>query len=414
MSAAALPTVPIAEILKNSPTNQRRRNAVIALTVCLALFAIWFAVNHGRVDGPRYQTTPVQRGDITATVSATGILRPVKQVDVGSEVSGVIKAVNVDYNDAVKRGQVLALLDTQQLLALVAQAQAALDSARAGARQADATQNETELNLHRCERLAETQMCSQQDLDQLRAGFLRANAGTAAAAASVSQADANLNAAKTALDKAAILAPIDGIVLNRYVEPGQTVAATFQTPVLFTLAEDLRQMQLQADIDEADVGRVRAGQAATFTVDAYPGQPFAAQVSAVRFSPKTVDGVVTYEAVLAFDNQALLLRPGMTATAEIVTETVHGVLTVANAALRFRPRPELAATAPAIAGPPNARTLWVLDDEMAPPRAVAVLIGATDDAHTELREAALGEGARAVTDHIATPSEQRDSDGAGF
>ncbi len=178
---------------------------------------------------------PIDRGDVVAAVTATGVLHPLTQVDVGSEVSGVIRSVNVDFNDRVTKGQILARLDTAQLQARVLQTQASLESAAAGRRQAEATTHEAQLNFHRCERLAQTQMCSQQDLDQVQATWLRAQAAEAIATAQVSQAKANLDADQTALRKADIVSPIDGIVLNRFVEPGQTVAATFQTPLLFTL-----------------------------------------------------------------------------------------------------------------------------------------------------------------------------------
>ena len=413
LSSDETPSPSIAQILqRGSPTGHRRRNVIVVGVVLLAGGIAWLLL-HDDADGRRYQTAPVVRGDVTATVTATGVLRPVTQVDVGSEVSGVIKTVNVDYNDRVKRGQLLAHLDTDQLSAHVLQAQASLESAQAGRRQAAATVRETQLNFSRCERLARTQMCSLQDLDQLEAAQLRANAAEAAALAQVSQAAATLAAAKTALGKAAIVAPIDGIVLNRYVEPGQTVAATFQTPVLFTLAEDLTQMQLKADIDEADIGRVAQGQAASFTVDAYPGRRFAAAVSAVRFAPKTVEGVVTYEAVLAFDNQALLLRPGMTATVDIVTETLRGVLLVPNAALRFKPPPDVVVAPRQIEPDPAARTLWVLPPDKSSPEPVTVFIGAADDHNSELRGGTLAEGVPVVIDVIDTtsPGDPRGRDG---
>jgi HlyD family secretion protein len=255
-------------------------------------------------------------------------------------------------------------------------------------------------------------MCSQQDLDQVQAIYQRAQAAELAAAATVSQASANLESARTALGKAAIVAPIDGIVLNRYVEPGQTVAATFQTPVLFTIAEDLTQMQLKADIDEADIGRVTLGQAAHFTVDAYPAREFAAAVVAVRFAPKTVDGVVTYEAVLDVNNAEMLLRPGMTATVDIVTETRHDVWLIPNAALRFRPPPALAATRPPDQPNPNARTIWILAPGQRQPQPVHIAIGAADDRNTELRSDPLPDGTQVVVDVLQdNAAAQRGADG---
>jgi HlyD family secretion protein len=389
-----------ATLTPRSPTKQRWR---IAIGVALALaagIAAWTLFGDRRSDDAHYRIAAVERGDVVVTVTATGVLHPLTQVDVGSEVSGVLRSVEVNYNDRVKKGQVLARLDTDQLQARVLQAGASLESAQAARRQAAATLRETQLNYHRCEKLAQTQMCSQQDLDQLEASWLRAQAAEAIAIAQVSQAQANLQADQTALRKAVIVAPIDGIVLSRLVEPGQTVAATFQTPLLFTLAEDLSQMQLKVDVDEADIGQVREGQSATFSVDAYPHTRFDARVASVRFAPKTVQGVVTYEAVLDFDNTALLLRPGMTATADIVTKTLTDVLRIPNAALRFKP-PGLNDPAPA-GDDPALRTVWVLGAGSTAPTATHVRVGDSDGHNTVLTDAVLTPGAQVVVD-IETP-----------
>jgi HlyD family secretion protein len=386
---------------RNAPATHRRRLLVLAALVLIAVTAGLLYVRDGG-DQRHFATTPVERGDIVATVSATGVLSPLTQVDVGSEVSGVIDKVFVDFNDHVKRGQLLARLNTDQLRAHVLQAKAELESAKAGRSQAQATTHETQLNFSRCERLARTQMCSQQDLDQNRAALLRAQAAEEAAGAAVAQAAANLDSAQTALDKADIVTPIDGIVLNRYVEPGQTVAATFQTPVLFTIAEDLSKMQIKADVDEADIGHVAAGQSATFTVDAYPGRKFPASVRTVRYAPKTVDGVVTYEAVLDVDNSALLLRPGMTATVDIVTQTVHDVWMVPNAALRLQAPADMRPKGPP-SDDPSVRTIWLLSDDETEPRATEVHIGAADDRNTAIVSPPLQPGMRVVTDMAASP-----------
>lgn len=400
MSSNASRAAPSIEALTfKSPTTRRWRAAAWLVAGLIVGGGIWFAVASKQSDGPTYQTSPVERGDIVVTVTATGVLHPVTQVDVGSEVSGVIRTVEVDFNDRVTRGQVLARLDTDQLQARVSQTNASLESAQAARRQAAATVHETDLNFHRCERLAQNKMCSQQDLDQLEAAWLRAQAAESITLAQVSQAKANLQADHTALSKAVIVSPIDGIVLSRLVEPGQTVAATFQTPLLFTLAEDLSQMQLKVDIDEADIGQVREGQTASFTVDAYPNTRFDARVTSVRFAPKTVQGVVTFEAVLDFDNTALLLRPGMTATADIVTKTLTGVLRIPNAALRFKP-PELSDT-PQPTDDRSARTVWVLGEGKAKPTAAHVRIGDSDGHNTELAGTELQPGTPIVIDIVA-------------
>lgn len=293
-----------------------------------------------KTDGVKYETEAISRGDLIVTVSATGTLEPLTKVEVGIEVSGTIKTVEVDYNDKVEVGQVLARLDTSKLEAQTLQSTAALEAARAKLLQAQATVQETEAQLARLNevrRLSDGKMPSQYEFDAQKAASARAQADAASAKASVAQAQATLDANKSDLSKAVIHSPINGVVLKRSIEPGQTVAAMFQSPVLFTLAEDLTQMELMVDVDEADVGQVRAGQEASFTVDAYPDQVFPALTTQVRYGSQTVDGVVTYKAVLRVDNPDLLLLPGMTATAQLIVDKREKALLVANAALRFTP-----------------------------------------------------------------------------
>lgn len=287
-----------------------------------------------------YRTEPARRGNLTVTVTATGTLQPTNEVQVGSELSGIVREVLVDYNDKVKKGEVLARLDTTKLAAQVQQSKASLESARANVQQAQATVVETRSQLARlrhARELSGNRVPAQQDIDTARAALDRAIAGEAAARAAVKQAEATLELNQTDLAKAVIRSPINGVVLTRSVEPGQTVAASLQAPVLFTLAEDLSKMELHVDVDEADVGKVHEGQPATFTVDAYPDRKFPARINQVRYGSQTVDGVVTYETVLGVDNSDLSLRPGMTATAEITVQTVKDALLIPNAALRYVP-----------------------------------------------------------------------------
>jgi len=288
----------------------------------------------------QYLTQKVQRGNLIVTVTATGALEPTNQVDVGSELSGIIKTVEVDYNDRVKVGQILARLDTDKLKAKVLQSKASLESARAKVLEAQATVKETGDQLVRLKEvweLSNKMVPSQQDLDAAQALLHRAKAAEATAKAQVSQAQATLEADETDLAKTVIHSPINGIVLTRNVEPGQTVAASFQAPVLFTLAEDLTKMELHVDVDEADVGQITKGQKAVFSVDAHPGRTFPARITQVRYGAQTVNGVVTYKTVLNVDNSDLSLRPGMTATADITINKVENAIMVPNAALRFVP-----------------------------------------------------------------------------
>ncbi len=311
-----------------------------ALLVLVVVVFTWSLFFGGDGDGIQYRTQPAERGDLTVTVTATGNLEPINQVDVGSELSGIVRTVEADYNDTVIRDQVLARLDTAKLDAQVLQSRAALDAARARAAQVAATIRETRARLSRLQtlgKLSDRRAVSPNDLEMAEAALARARADAAMARAEVDRAEAVLAANETDLAKAVILSPIDGVVLTRSVEPGQTVAASLQAPVLFTLAEDLAEMALHVDVDEADVGKVSEGQAATFTVDAYPDRSFPASVSQVRLGPQTVEGVVTYETLLAVDNADLSLRPGMTATADIVVRRIEDSLLAPNAALRYAP-----------------------------------------------------------------------------
>lgn len=287
-----------------------------------------------------YKTVQAQRGKLTVTVTATGNLEPTNKVEVGSEVSGTIASVLVDYNDFVKAGQVLARLDTSKLEAQASQSRAAVESARANLRQARASLLEAEQamgKLNQVRKLSKGKLPSQQDFDTAEATLARARANEAMIRANIAEAEAKLRVDRTNLEKAIIVSPINGVVLTRSVEPGQTVAASLQAPVLFTLAEDLAKMELHVQVDEADVGQVKKGQQATFTVDAYPNRTFPAHITQVRYGSQTSDGVVTYLTVLNVNNADLSLRPGMTATADIIVKQVDGALLVPNTALRFSP-----------------------------------------------------------------------------
>jgi HlyD family secretion protein len=313
--------------------------SIVILLITALAFGFWqMRDNSGAI---RYKTRPAVIGDITVTVGATGNLQPTNQVDVGSELSGIVKSVEVDYNDQVTIGQVLARLDTSRLTAQILQSEAALEAAHARVLQTEATIKETRAalqRLHEVGRLSDNKAVSRSDLDSAQAALNRATADHIGARAAVSQAEATLQLNRTDLAKTEIRSPINGIVLVRSVEPGQTVAASLQAPVLFTLAENLTQMDLRVDVDEADVGQVQAGQAAKFTVDAYADRSYPAEISQVRFGAKNTSGVITYETILKVDNSDLSLRPGMTAAAAITITEVTSALLVPNAALRFSPK----------------------------------------------------------------------------
>jgi HlyD family secretion protein len=370
----------------------------------LAASAWWLASGTSTV---RYATEQVTRGNLTVVVTATGSVQPTNKVDVSSELSGTVRKVLVDYNSAVVAGQVLAELDTDKLKATVDSSRAKLAAARAKVEEAQATVVEKERELARKKKLAATQAVSAQDLDQTQAAHDRALASLASARADVGVAEADLHLNETNLGKACICSPINGVVLTRNIDPGQTVAATLQAPVLFSIAEDLKQMELQVDVDEADVGKVKAGQTATFSVDAFPERHFPATIRDVRFASETIQGVVTYKAVLEIDNSELLLRPGMTATAEITVTEIQDALLLPNAALRYTPAVADPATSRSFLSrllpgrPPfrpasqqeqtgRNRTVWVLrNGELA---RVKVAVGASDGKRTEVQAGELPVG----------------------
>jgi HlyD family secretion protein len=328
----------IDQLLESRP---RRRTGVVmaALLGCASLAVALLA----RPDGSghqEYETVTVERRDLVATVSATGNLEPTNQVDVGSEISGIVAQVLVATNDRVIQGQILAVIDTTKLEQQAERSRAALLSAEAALAQSRATQTEAEADLVRFEevhRLSEGRVPSKSELDRARATKGRADAAVKVAEAGVAESRASVLANEIDLEKSVIRSPIDGVVLERRVEPGQTVAASFQAPVLFTIGQDLSQMDLMVYVSEADVSRVEKGQTASFTVDAWPESDFEAVVRKVSFGSQTIENVVSYEAELEVANEELRLRPGMTATATIRVAERQGVLVVPTAALRFRP-----------------------------------------------------------------------------
>ncbi len=319
---------------KTRPRWQIWGSAVAALLIMVVLYNLLFSGGNGNVS---YKTAEVRRGELIINVTTTGTLQPVSQVDVGTELSGTLASVEVDFNDTVEKDQVLARLDTTALDSRIAEGKAALQQAEAMVQEARATEQETRVKARRCKELAKSKMCSANDVDIAEAAHARAVAAVASARAKVASAKAALEGFETNLQKATIRSPIKGIVLDRKVEAGQTVAASLQTPELFTLAEDLKKMELLVAIDEADIGRIREGMEAKFNVDAYPDRHFVATITQIRHAPQTVDGVVTYETVLAVDNPEQLLLPGMTATADIRIRQMKDMVLVPNSVFRYSP-----------------------------------------------------------------------------
>ena len=362
--------------------------------------AAWWWTSSALAPAVLYHSVAAKTGDLTINVSTTGTVQPINQVQVGSEISGRVDSVSVDYNASVTAGQVLARIDTDQLAAQTQHAAAVMNAAQADVAIKQAALQLAQNNQARAQALAARDLVSQQGVDNAVAALHQAQAALNASSAQVKVAEADLTADQTQLGKAVIKSPIDGIVLERNVDPGQTVAASLQAPVLFTIANDLTQMELLVDVDEADAGSVRQGQSASFTVEAYPNDRFDAKVVQLRYDPVTVNGVVTYKSVLSVDNAKLLLRPGMTVTADIAVKRLDHALLVPNAALRYVPpvaaaggrnfldqllrrggsRPATPSTP--VTMKPDEKRLWILHEGHAVPETVT--IGSTDGTWTEI------------------------------
>lgn len=378
----------------------------------LAAYILW---GPGANDpATQYKTEPVTLSDIVVIVTATGSVEPTNQVDISSELSGTIRKVLVDYNSEVKVGQSLAELDTDKLKASVESSRAKLAAAKAKVKDAEATAEEKRLDYERKRTLVERQVGSASDLEVANAAYERSLAAVESAKADVASAEADLKLNETNLEKTCICSPINGVVLERNVEPGQTVASTLQAPVLFSIAEDLTKMEVQVDVDEADVSKIRIGQEATFTVDAYPDRKFSAKIRELRFGSEIVQGVVTYKAVLTTDNSELLLRPGMTATADITVQHIKDAVSVPNTALRFTPpaanastddrsflqkllpgRPQLRPASEQVSTGAE-RKIWILADGT--PEEVAITLGPTDGKRTQIVKGDIEPGQAVIVD----------------
>lgn len=324
----------------------------------IAVLAIWFGYRSlsagDEASESQYRTEPAQVGDLSSSISATGTLGATATVEVGTQVSGTLQTVEVDFNDQVEPGQVIARIDPSTFQARVAQASAALASAQAGLAEARAAAINASRDFERKSQLAAKQLISKTDRDIAQAQNAQAQARVQSAQAQVSQQQANLNSAQLDLAKTIIRSPVKGTVLARNVEPGQTVAASLQTPVLFKIAGDLSEMEIVLAIDEADIGQLQVGQEATFTVDAFPDRNFSGKVKQIRLAANNVSNVVTFPVVIEVNNADQVLLPGLTATAQIITSRKAQVLTVPNAALRFRPASAAASTGPSFGAPTQA------------------------------------------------------------
>jgi HlyD family secretion protein len=403
---------------RGKPASRWRRWRIPALVILSLLIAVsafvFFSASAPRL---RYLTEMISEGPLVVSVSASGTLQPTRTVHVGSELSGTLESVLVRENDQVTKGQLLAQLDTSKLKDAVRRSQAAVAAAEANVAQAEASLAENNAVFSRMQKMAELsggKAPSLLEIEGAEAAVKRARANLASARAEVSQAHAALTTDQTNIHKATIRSPTDGVVLAREVEPGQTVAATMTTPVLFVIAEDLTQMELHVNVDEADVSQVQKGASAVFTVAAWGNRKFPATVERVDLGATTTDNVVTYTTMLKVANDDLALRPGMTASAEIITAQREKALLVPNAALRFAPPVEgapdtksfLDRLMPAPPRRPRPRsadrggatpTAWILQGNV--PQSVTLETGISNGMYTEVLGGALAAGAEVITEY---------------
>ncbi len=365
---------------------------IIVAVIIVILIAIGALIFFKKGDkAPQYVTGIPERGDIRAIVSATGTVNPVTTILIGTQVSGTIKELFVDFNDVVRKGQLLAQIDPSSFEAQMASASANLSLALANLEKSKVALRNAKTTFERNSTLFEKNFISRSDLDSSETAYLSAEAQIKASEAQVLQARAALELSQTNLRYTRILSPVNGTVISRNVDVGQTVAASFQTPTLFTIAQDLKKMQINTSVDEADIGAIKKHQPVTFTVDAYPDITFRGKVSEIRNSPTMVQNVVTYDVIVDVDNSELRLKPGMTANVSIILADKKDVLRVPNSALRLRIQdPELTAAAPKGPG------VWVLDDKT--PKRVLLKLGIRDGRFTEVLSGDISEQSRLIVE----------------
>ena len=374
--SSKLVAFPVTPPIKAKPNSRRHWliTGLAALLIVAIAAASWWALTDRSTI--HYVSVPVAKGAVTRTVTATGTVNPELTIIVGTAVSGIIKELNCDYNTQVKKGQVCARIDPRPYQSAVDQNRANLAVANAQLEKDKANLTYAKLALGRAATLVQTHAVSQDAYDSAKSTYEQAVAQIAFDEATVQQRQAALDAAQVNLDYADIVSPVDGTVVSRNVTMGQTVAASFQTPTLFLIATDLTKMEVDANVSESDIGGIKQGNKATFTVDAYPKRTFEGTVSQVRQSPQTVQNVVTYDIVISVNNSDLTLMPGMTAASRIVVDRRNDVLRVPNQALRYVPKNT------AGAGQSGQAQLWILRDGKLVP--IPVLAGLDDDSFTEI------------------------------
>ncbi len=393
------------------------KKLVISIIVGLIVIAssLWLWLGRSPVVSYRFAT--LERGTIVSTISATGTVNAVTTVSVGSQVSGTIQKLYVDYNSRVRRGQIIAEIDPALFVAQVEQARGNWQNAQAGLQKARVTLADTKRTLERNRQLLTQGIVAQSDFDAAQTAYEAAQAGIKSAEAGLTQTKGALLQAETNLKNSVIRSPVDGVVISRSIDVGQTVAASFQTPTLFSIAQDLTKMQIETSVDESDISQARLGQPVSFTVDAYPDRKFGGTVTQIRNAPITVQNVVTYVVVVQVDNRNLLLKPGMTANVSIETGRREGVLKLPSAALRFRPRNSgdkkstpagATVTMPKGKGGGPLSQVYIL--KQGKPVAVPVQTGMSDTVNTEITNSPLHEGAQVIIEQFE-PNKKKNSSG---
>lgn len=379
---------------------------IIGILLVVAAVSTWFLLK--RPSKISYKTAKVEKGSIVSVISATGTVNPVTTIQVGSQVSGTIQKRYVDYDSKVQKGQVIAELDPSLFLAQVEQARGNHQNSQATLQKARVTLADAKRTLERNKQLIAQGIVAQSDFDAAQTAYDAALAGISAAEAGVMQTRGSLMLAETNLKNSVIRSPVDGVVISRSVDVGQTVAASFQTPTLFTIAQDLTKMQIETSVDEADISQARLGQPVSFSVDAYPNRTFKGEVTQIRSAPITVQNVVTYVVVVQVDNHELKLKPGMTANVSIETGRRDEVLKIPSAALRFRPKiaDEAKSSKPqgggqkgaGAHGKPGGQQVYLLKEGA--PLAVPIKTGLTDTSFAELVEGELQAGDEVIVEQV--------------
>ena len=379
------------------------KKIVILFVVMILLGAGAYFIFRSDQNDQKYGTEKVTKGDIVSSITATGTVNAVTTVLVGTQVSGTIKNIYVDFNSPVKKGQLIAQIDPAIFDAQVAQARANLLSAKANVEKAVVAVADAKRTMNRQKELFAKNLVARSDVDAAETAYDTANTQVSAAKAQSSQTEAALKIAETNLRYTRIISPVNGTVVSRNVDTGQTVAASFQTPTLFNIAQDLTKMQIDSSVAEADIGKIQVGQPVEFTVDAYPDSPFKGSVSEIRNAPITVQNVVTYDVVVKVDNPELKLKPGMTANVSIIVSSKKDVLRIPNAALRFRPSEKRDMTKQKEKG----SGVWVLENKK--PKRIAVTTGISDGMYTELLSGEIREGQELIVESLAKPKTQSQS-----